>query len=193
MSSSKRRDRSDWVVRRLNARRAVVPDRQVVSADEARKSDALSVVRRFGAAMLRQRRQHEPPWDGVARSVIYTIKRSRQPEAYSVASGEYNVIVISTGLLSMLELGAQVLGALNHLREKNRASPKIEAKAGKLLADVLTDLHRSCDLQQETDRLFDDLVNAEDSGRWAGAFLEFMILFVLEHEWAHITEGHLEL
>lgn len=179
---------------RWEARRAVVPDERLVRKSPASGFTALRSARPLSAKLLRMRRAWPDPYRAFARSVIYAFEDSPVANAYCRPLGRHNVIVITTGLLSLIDKVIPLLAALRGEDLGGTDDGPLADHFGDLLrAVVLAGGDRDAVAPNEIARAIGHLADTDQNARWAGALLEFMTLFILEHEWAHVRFGHLDL
>lgn len=185
------------VIDKLAARRAIIPDHEVLHKNSDINSPAVKHIFELIDILKNKRSQYGFPWTDISNSIIYVIKKSAEISSYCTSSGKYNVIVITTGFLELLERACPLLAIMqlvilndDSVRKENRIL--IGSQIGKLLKELLqTD--KETDDPNSKNELLNMFSDNEKFQRLAGVFLQVAIFFILEHENSHIRNGHLEL
>lgn len=180
-------------------RRRLAIRRELTSGQERPQNrpvgTALRIAREHTGNLLRGRKRHGTVWGTIARHTVYVFKNTSAIAAYAVRMADYNAIVMTSGLLSVLEQAAPILALLERSVRNEPQEPSFRQEIAELIAAIRTGRTDAEAVRRKTEELYSRLPPdpLEKSGKLAGAYLDFMICFVLEHEWAHITQGHLEL
>jgi len=104
----------------------------------------------------------DPPEGYIARSIVYAIKRSAEPQAWCTPRGKYNVIVITTGLLTLFERAAPLLAAMRtpQISDVARCS-----RLGALLSDLPSGETRSGAVGDGIRSALAEVPDAEENAR----------------------------
>lgn len=177
----------------------IVPANQILKLEDIKKIFSASWALELFYSITEKRKKLSFPWDGISNSIIYTIRDSDELEVYCAPSGKYNVIVITKGMLIYFERACGILAMLNYYFDKQKSNTLgndelISMKeCGKFLTHLSNNRIDPSDIDSRIDKLIEPLSQCDYIARWGGAFLQILILFVIEHEYAHVTNGHLEL